>query len=75
MAKGQWWESYKNPPKWLVLLYLVSAILFSWLMVNRVVQGRNWGVIAPFAFLFWFKAGLFWHQRRRMAKSQELRPD
>jgi hypothetical protein len=67
MAKEQWWE---NPPKWLVAAYLVAAILFTGLMVNRAVQGRNWGGIAIFAFLFWLKAGLFWYQRWKAAKSQ-----
>ena len=74
MAKGQWADGFKNPPKWLAPAYLVSAILFTWFVVNRAEQGKDWGGTAIFALLFWVKAFLFWYQRRKVSRSQQAEP-
>ena len=73
MPKERWWE--KTPPKFAAPTYLVLAILWTGGLVYQMVRGKNWGVFAPFAFLFWFNAWANWYRRRKVAKSQEPEPD
>ena len=70
MAKGQWWESLKNPPKWVAPAYLALTVLMTGLLVYKVVQGRDWFVTALLVLVFGFNAWGNWYQRRKIAKSQ-----
>ena len=72
MAKGQWWEQLKNPPKWVAPAYLVLAITMGGFVVYKVVRGGEWFIFLMLFLVFGFNAWANWYQRRKVAKSQNL---
>ena len=74
MAKEQWWEQFKNPPKWIAPAYLVLAIVATGWLASDVVRGKDWYWSAVFTFFFGFHAWGNWYQRRKVTDSQELQP-
>lgn len=70
MAKGQWWEQLKNPPKWVAPAYLVGAITMAGWLIYEAVRGKEWFMPALLVLVFGFNAWANWYQRRKVADSQ-----